>query len=85
MLGKVCIRTKWPITPELIPVSEVLFLFSSPQEVPDDQSIEDVVGRPVAHLAAAKQATGEAIYCDDIPKYAGNDVILQLASLKEPL
>ncbi|XP_020627784.1 xanthine dehydrogenase/oxidase-like isoform X2 [Orbicella faveolata] len=41
------------------------------QEVPDDQSIEDVVGRPVAHLAAAKQATGEAIYCDDIPKYAG--------------
>lgn len=47
-----------------------------PQEVPDDQSIEDVVGRPMAHLAAAKQATGEAVYCDDIPKYAGN-VILQ--------
>ena len=46
---------------------------SSPlQEVPDDQSIEDVVGRPVTHLSAAKQATGEAIYCDDIPKYAGD-------------
>ncbi|XP_078351392.1 xanthine dehydrogenase/oxidase-like [Oculina patagonica] len=41
------------------------------QEVPDDQSLEDVVGRPVPHLAAAKHATGEAIYCDDIPKYAG--------------
>lgn len=23
------------------------------------------------HLAAAKQATGEAVYCDDMPKYAG--------------
>jgi len=46
---------------------------SSPlQEVPDDQSVEDVVGRPVTHLSAAKQATGEAIYCDDIPKYAGD-------------
>ena len=47
-----------------------------PQEVPDDQSIEDVVGRPVPHLAAAKQATGEAKYCDDIPKYAGNIIWL---------
>ena len=51
-------------------------MISSPQEVPDDQSIEDVVGRPVAHLAAAKQATGEAIYCDDIPKYAGKQLNL---------
>ncbi|XP_078350679.1 xanthine dehydrogenase/oxidase-like [Oculina patagonica] len=41
------------------------------QEVPDDQSSEDMVGRPVPHLAAAKHATGEAVYCDDIPKYAG--------------
>ncbi|KAJ7379815.1 hypothetical protein OS493_012562 [Desmophyllum pertusum] len=41
------------------------------QEVPNDQTVEDVVGRPVAHLAAEKHATGEAIYCDDIPKYAG--------------
>ena len=41
------------------------------QEVPDDQFEEDLVGRPVTHLAAAKHATGEAVYCDDIPKYAG--------------
>ena len=41
------------------------------QEVPPDQSLEDVVGRPIPHLAATKQATGEAAYCDDIPKYAG--------------
>lgn len=54
---------------------------SSPlQEVPNDQSIEDVVGRPVTHLSAAKQATGEAIYCDDIPKYAGGVIALKLSS-----
>ena len=47
------------------------FLLSLLQEVPSDQSLEDVVGRPMPHLAAAKQATGEAIYCDDIPKYVG--------------
>ncbi|RMX48187.1 hypothetical protein pdam_00015397 [Pocillopora damicornis] len=41
------------------------------EEVPDDQFEEDLVGRPVTHLAAAKHATGEAVYCDDIPKYAG--------------
>ena len=41
------------------------------QEVPSEQPSEDVVGRPIPHLSAAKQATGEAIYCDDIPKYAG--------------
>ncbi|KAK2567725.1 Xanthine dehydrogenase/oxidase [Acropora cervicornis] len=41
------------------------------QEVPPDQSLEDVVGRPLPHLAGTKQATGEAAYCDDIPKYAG--------------
>ncbi|KAL9964449.1 hypothetical protein ACROYT_G028093 [Oculina patagonica] len=41
------------------------------EEVPGDQLLEDVVGRPVPHLAAAKQATGEAVYCDDMPKYTG--------------
>lgn len=41
------------------------------QEIPSEQPSEDVVGRPIPHLSAAKQATGEAIYCDDIPKYAG--------------
>ena len=46
-------------------------LLSLPQEVPSDQSLDDVIGRPMPHLAAAKQATGEALYCDDIPKYEG--------------
>uniref|UniRef100_A0A4W3HK72 Xanthine dehydrogenase n=1 Tax=Callorhinchus milii TaxID=7868 RepID=A0A4W3HK72_CALMI len=39
------------------------------QEVPPGQDPADVVGRPLAHLSAAKQATGEAVYCDDMPHF----------------
>ncbi|XP_025071860.1 xanthine dehydrogenase/oxidase isoform X3 [Alligator sinensis] len=39
------------------------------QEVPPGQAVEDTVGRPLVHLSAAKQACGEAVYCDDIPHY----------------
>lgn len=39
------------------------------QEVPEGQSIKDMVGRPMMHLSALKQATGEAVYCDDVPLY----------------
>uniref|UniRef100_A0A4W3HJK5 Xanthine dehydrogenase n=1 Tax=Callorhinchus milii TaxID=7868 RepID=A0A4W3HJK5_CALMI len=38
-------------------------------EVPPGQDPADVVGRPLAHLSAAKQATGEAVYCDDMPHF----------------
>lgn len=31
----------------------------------------DPVGQPLPHLSAEKQVTGEAIYVDDMPKYAG--------------
>lgn len=31
----------------------------------------DSVGKPIPHLSAMKQATGEAIYCDDIPSVEG--------------
>lgn len=41
------------------------------QEVPDDQPLEDVIGRPLPHLSGAQQATGKARYCDDMPKYTG--------------
>ncbi len=34
------------------------------------QSMMTYVGQPMTHLSALKQATGEAIYVDDIPKYA---------------
>ncbi|XP_069624485.1 xanthine dehydrogenase/oxidase isoform X2 [Ranitomeya imitator] len=47
------------------------------QEVPAGQDPEDFVGRPIMHLSAIKQATGEAIYCDDIPHYE-NELYLGL-------
>ncbi|KAK1171408.1 xanthine dehydrogenase/oxidase isoform X1 [Acipenser oxyrinchus oxyrinchus] len=49
------------------------------QAVPPGQSVEDVVGRPVVHLSAFKQATGEAIYCDDMPRYE-NELYLTLVT-----
>lgn len=57
------------------PVNNVQFF----QEVPAGQSVEDMVGRPLVHLSAAKQATGEAVYCDDIPHYE-NELYLTLVT-----
>uniref|UniRef100_A0A3B3RQ69 Xanthine dehydrogenase/oxidase n=1 Tax=Paramormyrops kingsleyae TaxID=1676925 RepID=A0A3B3RQ69_9TELE len=49
------------------------------QAVPLGQNEEDVVGRPIMHLSALKQATGEAVYCDDIPHYK-NELFLVLVT-----
>uniref|UniRef100_A0A8B9QN24 Xanthine dehydrogenase/oxidase n=1 Tax=Apteryx owenii TaxID=8824 RepID=A0A8B9QN24_APTOW len=49
------------------------------QEVPTGQAVEDMVGRPLMHLSAAKQACGEAVYCDDIPHYE-NELYLTLVT-----
>uniref|UniRef100_A0A8D2LUU1 Xanthine dehydrogenase/oxidase n=1 Tax=Varanus komodoensis TaxID=61221 RepID=A0A8D2LUU1_VARKO len=49
------------------------------QEVPPGQSVEDTVGRPLVHLSAGKQASGEAVYCDDIPHYE-NELYLTLVT-----
>uniref|UniRef100_A0A673BLN5 xanthine dehydrogenase n=1 Tax=Sphaeramia orbicularis TaxID=375764 RepID=A0A673BLN5_9TELE len=49
------------------------------QEVPQGQHLDDVVGRPIMHLSALKQATGEAVYCDDIPLYE-NELYLALVT-----
>ncbi|KAB5562555.1 hypothetical protein PHYPO_G00019190 [Pangasianodon hypophthalmus] len=49
------------------------------QVVPPGQSPDDVVGRPVMHLSALKQATGEAVYCDDIPHFE-NELCLALVT-----
>lgn len=49
------------------------------QEVPKGQSEEDMVGRPLPHLASAMQASGEAVYCDDIPRYE-NELTLRLVT-----
>ncbi|NP_001041597.1 aldehyde oxidase 2 [Canis lupus familiaris] len=37
------------------------------QSVDSHQSLQDPVGRPIVHLSGLKHATGEAIFCDDIP------------------
>lgn len=38
--------------------------------VPNSQADCDPVGRPLAHAAATKHVTGQAIYCDDVPPLA---------------
>ncbi|XP_040213129.1 aldehyde oxidase 1-like [Rana temporaria] len=37
------------------------------QEVNSNQPIQDPVGRPIVHQSGIKQATGEAVYVDDMP------------------
>uniref|UniRef100_A0A667YLH0 Xanthine dehydrogenase/oxidase n=1 Tax=Myripristis murdjan TaxID=586833 RepID=A0A667YLH0_9TELE len=49
------------------------------QAVPEGQSQDDVVGRPMMHLSALKQATGEAVYCDDMPLFE-NELYLALVT-----
>ncbi|XP_034409281.1 xanthine dehydrogenase/oxidase isoform X2 [Cyclopterus lumpus] len=49
------------------------------QAVPEGQCQGDAVGRPMMHLSALKHATGEAVYCDDIPLYE-NELYLGLVT-----
>lgn len=39
------------------------------QIIPSGQPDYDLVGRPITHLSALKQATGEAVYVDDMPRF----------------
>ncbi|KAM8904972.1 aldehyde oxidase 6 [Spinachia spinachia] len=41
------------------------------QRVSKDQSHQDPVGRPIMHRSALSHATGEAVYCDDLPATEG--------------
>uniref|UniRef100_A0A3B5MFH4 Xanthine dehydrogenase/oxidase n=1 Tax=Xiphophorus couchianus TaxID=32473 RepID=A0A3B5MFH4_9TELE len=50
------------------------------QHVPKDQDSQDPVGRPMMHRSAISQATGEAVYCDDIPKTDGELVMVLVTS-----
>uniref|UniRef100_A0A3Q2Q717 Xanthine dehydrogenase n=1 Tax=Fundulus heteroclitus TaxID=8078 RepID=A0A3Q2Q717_FUNHE len=52
------------------------------QAVPEGQSLGDVVGRPIMHLSALKQATGEAMYCDDVPLYENELYLALITSTK---
>ncbi|XP_029282570.1 xanthine dehydrogenase/oxidase isoform X2 [Cottoperca gobio] len=49
------------------------------QAVLEGRGQNDVVGRPMMHLSALKQATGEAVYCDDVPLYE-NELYLALVT-----
>lgn len=50
--------------------------------VGDKQVKSDAVGRPIPHMSAFKQATGEAIYCDDIPIAEGELYLAFVLSTK---
>lgn len=71
-----------PVPSELLSATEV-FHPATPssvqlyQAVPSGQMEQDVVGRPMMHLSALQQATGEAQYCDDLPLH-DNELHLSL-------
>uniref|UniRef100_A0A671Q769 Xanthine dehydrogenase/oxidase n=1 Tax=Sinocyclocheilus anshuiensis TaxID=1608454 RepID=A0A671Q769_9TELE len=67
------------IPPRPRPKTLTLTLFLCLQAVPPGHNSDDVVGQPIMHLSALKQATGEAIYCDDIPCYE-NELHLALVT-----
>ncbi|KAL1251494.1 hypothetical protein QQF64_019290 [Cirrhinus molitorella] len=52
------------------------------QLVPETQSSSDPVGRPNVHQAALQQATGEAVYYDDIPSVKGELFVSMVTSTR---
>ncbi|XP_072912174.1 xanthine dehydrogenase/oxidase isoform X2 [Hemitrygon akajei] len=52
------------------------------QGAPPGQLPSDMVGHPLPHLSSLKQATGEAIYCDDLPVFE-NELYLALVTSTE--
>lgn len=48
----------------------------------DKQVKSDAVGRPIQHMSAFKQVTGEAIYCDDMPAAEGELYLAFVLSTK---
>uniref|UniRef100_A0A673LCF9 Xanthine dehydrogenase/oxidase n=1 Tax=Sinocyclocheilus rhinocerous TaxID=307959 RepID=A0A673LCF9_9TELE len=75
------------VRPEYATATE-LFQLDSPssvqlyQAVPPGHNNDDVVGHPIMHLSALKHATGEAIYCDDIPCYENELHLALVTSIK---
>ncbi|CAG9798533.1 unnamed protein product [Chironomus riparius] len=61
----------------LEPKSSQLF-----EKVSTDQPITDPIYRPIAHVSALKQATGEAIYVDDIPRHENELYLATVLSKK---
>ncbi|XP_068165396.1 xanthine dehydrogenase/oxidase [Antennarius striatus] len=70
-VGSECLSAAEIYNPEM-PSSVQIY-----QAVQDIQGQDDSVGRPMMHVSALKQATGEAVYCDDVPLYE-NELYLAL-------
>ncbi|RZB77506.1 xanthine dehydrogenase, partial [Asbolus verrucosus] len=49
---------------------------------PKTQEKSDAVQRPLVHMSAYKQATGEAVYCDDIPFFENELYLAYVTSTK---
>ena len=60
-----------PLTKNVLQSNQMYFI----DKERDDSLI--AVGKPMAHMSGQLQATGEAVYCDDIPKYE-NELYLGL-------
>ncbi|XP_073502610.1 aldehyde oxidase-like isoform X1 [Phyllobates terribilis] len=52
------------------------------QEITTHQATQDAVGRPVMHHAAMMQVSGEAVYCDDMPRIEGELFLALVTSSK---
>ena len=50
------------------------------EEVPEDQSDIDPVGRPIPQITSHCLATGEAQFVDDMPRFQGNSLSVLLVS-----
>uniref|UniRef100_A0A8C9WEF3 Aldehyde oxidase 6 n=1 Tax=Scleropages formosus TaxID=113540 RepID=A0A8C9WEF3_SCLFO len=57
---------RWQVRPDCSDKRRLTFGTCRSQEVSQGQRGDDLVGRPVMHRSALSQATGEAVYCDDI-------------------
>ncbi|XP_056112603.1 aldehyde oxidase 6 isoform X2 [Rhinichthys klamathensis goyatoka] len=53
------------------------------QNVLENQPAQDPVGRPMMHRSALSQATGEAVYCDDLPHTDG-ELFLTIVTSSRP-
>ncbi|KAK7136891.1 hypothetical protein R3I93_017070 [Phoxinus phoxinus] len=53
------------------------------QNVLEGQPAQDPVGRPMMHRSALSQATGEAVYCDDLPHTDG-ELFLTIVTSSRP-
>ncbi|KAI8791232.1 xanthine dehydrogenase/oxidase [Biomphalaria glabrata] len=56
----------------VVPENEIVYQASQIYDITSPgQSENGAVGQPIVHMSAFKQATGEAVYVDDVPKMEG--------------